>query len=55
MADPWQWLIHGRGVLGTSLDHLRNVVDHLHAMRIPDPDPDRLLVEADTRAAPRSG
>ncbi|MBF9034163.1 gamma-glutamylcyclotransferase [Rhodobacterales bacterium HKCCE2091] len=51
--DQARFAATGTGFLGTSLDYLRNIAAHLHEMRIPDPDVDRLLAEAEAIAAAR--
>lgn len=46
-----RYLSTGTGFLGSSYDYLKNVVDHLHEMRIPDPDLDALLAETEAEMA----
>jgi glutathione-specific gamma-glutamylcyclotransferase len=50
-AEQVRYLATGEGFLGTSADYLRNVVAHLHDMRIPDPDLDALLAETEAEIA----
>jgi cation transport protein ChaC len=50
-AEQLRYLATGAGFLGTSHEYLRNVVDHLHDMAIPDPDLDALLAETEAEMA----
>lgn len=50
-AEQVRRLATGKGFLGSSHDYLRNIVDHLHDMDIPDPDLDALLAETEAEMA----
>lgn len=43
------YLVTGKGFLGTSFDYLLNIARHLHEMGIPDADLDALLADARAR------
>jgi cation transport protein ChaC len=50
-AEQLRYLATGAGFMGTSHEYLKNVVDHLHDMAIPDPDLDALLADTETEMA----
>lgn len=50
-AEQLRYLATGTGFFGTSHAYLKNVVDHLHEMAIPDPDLDALLAETEAAMA----
>ncbi|MFW5641935.1 MAG: gamma-glutamylcyclotransferase [Roseicyclus sp.] len=54
-AEQLRYLATGTGFLGSSHDYLKNVVDHLHDMAIPDPDLDALLSETEALMARLAG
>jgi cation transport protein ChaC len=54
-AEQLRYLSTGTGFLGSSYEYLKNVVDHLHELAIPDPDLDALLAETEAEMARRKG
>jgi cation transport protein ChaC len=54
-AEQLRYLSTGTGFLGSSHEYLRNVVEHLHDMAIPDPDLDALLADTEAEMARLAG